>query len=148
MRAAVGAQKSAYKRCDIARVLGALATARAKAGCVEEGLDTLAEALSLVEETDERYMEAELYRLRAELLIMQGNEEEASSSLHRAIDVARRQSARSWELRATTSLARLWRRQGRIDEARQALAAIYHWFTEGFDTPDLREAGALLAELA
>jgi predicted ATPase len=148
MRAAVGAQKSAYKRCDIARVLGALATARAKAGCVEEGLDTLAEALSLVEETDERYMEAELYRLRAELLIMQGNEEEASSSLHRAIDVARRQSARSWELRATTSLARLWRRQGRIDEARQALAPIYHWFTEGFDTPDLREAGALLAELA
>jgi len=79
---------------------------------------------------------------------MQGNEAEAEASLHQAIDVARRQSARSWELRATTSLARLWQAQGRIDEAHRVLAAIYAWFTEGFDTPDLKEARALLGELS
>jgi predicted ATPase len=107
----------------------------------------LAEALSLVKETDERYVEAELYRLRAELLLMQGNEQEAEASFHQSIQVARRQSARSWELRAATGLARLWRQQGRIDEARHLLAPVYGWFTEGLDTRDLKEAGALLAEL-
>jgi predicted ATPase len=79
---------------------------------------------------------------------MQGDEAEAEASLHKAIAVARRQQAKSWELRATTSLARLWREQGRTDEARQMLAEIYGWFTEDFDTPDLREAKALLEELS
>ena len=84
---------------------------------------------------------------------MQGDEAEASlhdaeRSFQHAIEVARRQSARSWELRATTSLARLWQKQGRTDEARQALAEIYNWFTEGFDTLDLKEARALLEELS
>jgi predicted ATPase len=79
---------------------------------------------------------------------MQGDDAEAEASLHKAIEVARGQSAKSWRLRATTSLARLWQEQGRIDEARQMLAEIYGWFTEGFDRPDLKEAEALLQELS
>ncbi len=117
-------------------------------GLPPEGLTTLAEALALVEQTDERHWEAELYRLRAELLLMQGDDAEAEASLHKAIKVARRQQAKSWELRATVSLCRLWQQQGRMDEARQMLAEIYGWFTEGFDTPDLQEAKALLEELS
>jgi predicted ATPase len=102
----------------------------------------------LVEQTNERHWEAELYRLRAELLLKQGDDAGAEASLQKAVEVARRQSAKSWELRATTSLARLWQEQGRMDEARQMLAEIYGWFTEGFDTPDLQEAKALLEELS
>jgi len=128
--------------------LGALAEAQAKTGNPEEGLATLAGALDLVEQTDERCWEAELHRLRGELLLMQGNEADAEASLQHAIEIARRQQARSWELRATTSLARLWQAQGHVDEAREALAKIYDWFTEGFDTRDLREAKALPAELS
>jgi predicted ATPase len=131
-----------------------LAEAYGKAGQVEEGLSVLAEALAQVEKTDERYYEAELHRLKGELLLMQGDETEAEASLpraescfQRAIEVARRQSAKSWELRATVSLARLWQKQGWTDEARRMLAEIYGWFTEGFDTPDLKEAKALRAQL-
>jgi predicted ATPase len=101
-----------------------------------------------VEETDERHWEAELYRLKGELLLTQGDKTEAEASFHKAIEVARHQQARSWELRATVSLCRLWRKQGRVDEARQMLAEIYGWFTEGFDTPDLQEAKELLEELS
>jgi len=108
-----------------------------------------------VEQTDERHWEAELYRLKGELLLMQGHDAEAEASLHQAescfqhaVEVARRQSAKSWELRATVSLCRLWQVQGRMDEARQMLAEVYGWFTEGFDTPDLQEAKALLEELS
>jgi predicted ATPase len=101
-----------------------------------------------VEETDERHWEAELYRLKGELLLTQGDKTEAEASFHKAIEVARRQQAKSWELRATVSLCRLWRKQGRVDEARQTLAEIYGWFTEGFDTPDLQEAKALLEGLS
>ena len=106
-----------------------------------------------METTDERYCEAELHRLKGELLLMQGDKTEASfhqaeSCFQHAVEVARRQQAKSWELRATVSLARLWQKQGRVDEARQMLAEIYGWFTEGFDTPDLQEAKALLEELS
>jgi predicted ATPase len=125
-----------------------LAEAQARAGNADQGLDTLDQALALVEQIGERYWEAELHRLRAELLLTQGDQTEAEASLHEAIKVARRQQARSWELRATTSLARLWQAQGRMGEARQTLAKVYGWFTEGFDTPDLQEAKALLEELA
>jgi predicted ATPase/DNA-binding SARP family transcriptional activator len=126
-----------------------LAEAQAKAGRPEEGLATLAEGLALVEETDERYWEAELYRVRGELLLMQGDDiQQAESSFQQAIEVARRQQAKSWELRATMSLASLWQRQGKQDEARQMLVEVYDWFTEGFDTPDLVEARALLEELS
>jgi predicted ATPase len=127
--------------------LALLAEAYGKAGQAEEGLSVLAEALALVEKTGERYYGAELYRLKGELL-MQGDDAGAEASLHKAVEVARRLQAKSWELRATVSLCRLWQRQGRMDEARQMLAEIYGWFTEGFDAPDLQEAKALLEELS
>jgi predicted ATPase len=79
---------------------------------------------------------------------MQGDEVKAEASFHKAIEIACRQSAKSWELRATTSLARLWRKQNRMDDTRQVLGEIYSWFTEGFDTPDLREARELLEVIA
>jgi len=125
-----------------------LAEAYGKAGQPEEGLSVLAEALAQVEQTGERYYEAELRRLEGELLLMQGDDAEAEASFRRAIEVAQRQQAKSWELRATVSLARLWQKQGRTDEARRMLAQIYGWFTEGFDTLDLKEAKALLEELS
>jgi predicted ATPase len=125
-----------------------LAEAYGKAGQAEEGLSVVAEAVGHLEETDERCYEAELHRLKGELLLMQGDKTEAEASFHQAIEVARRQEAKSWELRATVSLCRLWQEEGRIDEARRMLAEIYGWFTEGFDTPDLAEAKALLEELS
>jgi predicted ATPase len=134
--------------------LASLVQAYGQIGEIGQALDLLDEALDLVEETGERVWEAELYRLRAELLLMQGDEAGAEASLQaensyqQAIEVARRQHAKSWELRATASLARLWRKQGRVDEARQMLAEIYDWFTEGYDTADLREARTLLGELS
>ncbi len=125
-----------------------LAEAYGKVGQVEEGLSVLAEALAQVEKTDERCYEAELRRLKGDLLAQEGDEAEAEAIFHKAIEVARRQNAKSWELRATTSLARLWQQQGKTDEAHRILAEIYGWFTEGFDTPDLQEAKALLEELS
>jgi predicted ATPase len=125
-----------------------LAEAQAKSGEPEEGLRTLAEALSVVEETGERLWEAELHRLKGELLLSLGSDAEAEASFLQAVEVACRQGTRSWELRATTSLARLWHRQGKTEEARQQLGELYAWFTEGFDSPDLEEARALLEELS
>jgi predicted ATPase len=148
LREGIAAKRSTGARCNLSGRLGSLAEAQAKAGQPEEALATLAEALAWVEKTDERCFEAELYRVQAELLLMQGEDAEAEASLQQAIEVAQRQSAKSWELRATTSLARLWHQQGRMDEARQTLAEIYGWFTEGFDTPDLQQAKALLEELS
>jgi predicted ATPase len=154
MREGMAADQSLGHRCYLPGVLRSLAEAQAKAERPEEGLATLAKALAFMEETDERHSEAELYRLKGELLLMHGDEAEAEASFHQAgscfqhaIEVARRQSAKSWELRATTSLARMWQAQGRVDEARQMLAEVYGWFTEGFDTPDLKEAKALLDEI-
>jgi predicted ATPase len=97
-----------------------------------------------------RWFEAELHRIRGELLrtAHPGATAEAEADFHRAITVARRQDAKLWELRAATSLARLWRDRGKRDEARALVAPVYGWFTEGFDTPDLKEAKALLDELS
>jgi predicted ATPase/DNA-binding SARP family transcriptional activator len=148
IREGMAASQSRGLRLYFPGNLRSLAEAQARAGQPEAGLATLAEALNLVEQTDERHWEAELYRQRADLLLMQGEGAEAEASLQNAIEVARRQSAKSWELRATTSLARLWQEQGRMDEARQMLAEVFGWFTEGFDTPDLQEAKALLEELS
>ena len=116
----------------------------------EAGLTALAEALTLAETTGERWYEPELYRLKGELLLQQNsdNQAEAETCLYQAIAIAQNQQAKSLELRATTSLARLWQQQGKQDEAREALAVVYAWFTEGFDTADLQEAKALLDELA
>jgi predicted ATPase len=116
----------------------------------EAGLTVLAEALTLVGEAGERCFEPEIYRLKGELLLQRSADYhvEAQACFQQAIAVARRQQAKSWELRAAMSLSRLWQRQGRRTEARALLAPVYGWFTEGFDTPDLQEAKALLTEIA
>jgi len=112
------------------------------------GLDVLAEALAIVEKSDGRAWEAELYRLKGELLLQTEAKAEAEKCFWQAIDVARRQGAKSLELRATVSLGRLWQGQKKKEEARQMLAEIYGWFIEGFDTVDLKEAWTLLEELS
>jgi DNA-binding SARP family transcriptional activator/tetratricopeptide (TPR) repeat protein len=127
--------------------LRALAQIYASTGQVEKGLQTLDEAVALVEKHSERNWEAELYRLSGELLLMQGNEDEAEASLQKAVQVARQQHARSWELRSATSLAALWQKQGRTEQAHQLLSEVYAWFTEGFETPDLIKARELLSRL-
>jgi predicted ATPase/DNA-binding SARP family transcriptional activator len=148
MREGIAAMEALSLRCYRSGDLCTLAEAQARADHAEEALTTLGEAFAFVEDTDECQWEPELYRLKGELLLSQGDAAAAEESLHRAIEVARRQQAKSWELRATTSLARLWQRQGRREEARALLAEIYGWFTEGFDTLDLKEARAVLEELS
>jgi class 3 adenylate cyclase/tetratricopeptide (TPR) repeat protein len=156
--------------------LGLLAWAYTTAGQREEGLRTVAAALTVVDETGERLLLAELYRLKGELTLQpqarhgQGADQaqarqdrsavpspqlpapstqaEAEACFHKAIEIACQQQAKSLELRAAMSLSRLWQQQGRREEARQLLAEIYGWFTEGFDTRDLQEAKALLEELS
>ncbi|HZA67866.1 MAG TPA: AAA family ATPase [Geminicoccaceae bacterium] len=131
----------------IPHALTVLAEVCRQVGEPQEGLEALAEALAVLERTNERRREAEVYRLKAELLLPGRHWDEAEACFRRALSVARRQSARMWELRAATSLARLWREQGRRAEARDLLAPTYGWFTEGFDTPDLKDAKALLESL-
>jgi predicted ATPase len=115
----------------------------------EAGLTALAEALTLMDTTGERVWEPELYRLKGELLLQQSldNQAEAETCFQHAISIAQNQSAKSWELRSATSLARLWQQQGKRQEAHDLLAPVYHWFTEGFNTLDLKDAKALLEEL-
>jgi class 3 adenylate cyclase/predicted ATPase len=138
--------------------LALLAEAYRKAGLAKEGLATLAEALTVVDKSGERFYEAELYRLQGELTLQQfqvqgskfrvpNPQAEAEECFHRAIEIARKQQAKSLELRAVMSLSRLWQQQGKKEEARQIMAEIYGWYTEGFETADLREAKALLEEL-
>jgi adenylate cyclase len=135
-------------RLEDSGVLCFLAEARAKTVSPEEGLATLDEAFAMVEKTEERQWEAELHRLKGELLLERGNQSEAEVSLCKAIEVARAQSAKSWELRAVMSLGRLLQRQGKKAQAKKMLAEVYNWFTEGFDTPELIEARGLLEELS
>jgi predicted ATPase len=118
-------------------------------GHPEDGLQVLAEAYSLVEQHEERWWEAEVCRLRGVLLLRQPGTPpaEAETWLQRALDVARHQEAKSLELRAAMSLSRLWQQQGKRQEAHDLLAAVYAWFTEGFDTADLQDAKALLEAL-
>jgi predicted ATPase len=110
----------------------------------------LAEALAALEASERGDLLAETYRLQGELRLRQAvpDAAQAKACLHQALAIARRQQAKSWELRAATSLSRLWQQQDKRDEARELLAPIYGWFTEGFDTADLQEAKALLDELA
>jgi predicted ATPase len=117
--------------------------AYAKMGQVEEGLTRLDEALAVAHDRGERRWEAELYRLKGEVLLARAA---AEACFRQALEVASRQQAKSWELRAATSLARLWQQKGKQDEGRALLAPIYGWFTEGFATADLQEAKALLDE--
>ena len=130
--------------------LGMLAEVHRSLGQPEAGLRALSEAMALVEKTGERYYEAELHRLKGELLLQQAAPEvsHAETCFQQSLDIARRQEAKSLELRAATSLSRLWQQQGKRAEAHALLAPIYGWFTEGFDTPDLREAKELLDALS
>ena len=107
------------------------------------------EALTLVDRTGERLHEAECYRLKGQLLLTRSvdNHPEAEACLQRALSIARRHQAKSLELRAAMNLSRLWQQQGKHDQARRLLGEVYEWFTEGFDTGDLKEARALLDEL-
>ena len=127
-----------------------LADVSAHLGHPEDGLQALAEAHTLVEQHEERWWEAEVCRLRGVLLLRQPgtSQAEAEAWLQRALDIARRQEAKSLELRAAMSLSRLWQQQGKQAEAHALLAPIYGWFTEGFDTKDLQEAKVLLEALA
>jgi predicted ATPase len=129
--------------------LALLAEAHGAMGQPETGLTLLTEALALVDITSERWYEAELYRLKGEFLLQlsSDNQREAETCFQQAITIAQNQQAKSWELRAATSLARLWQQQRKCQEAHDLLAPVYHWFTEGFDTADLIEAKALLYEL-
>src|SRR5262249_18196533 len=129
--------------------LALLAQAHGKSGQPHEGLALLDQALAAVNTTDERYYEAELYRLRGELMLVGAGpvEQEAEECFLKAVDVARQQQAKSLELRAAISLAQLWQQQNKMAEARELLEEIYGWFTEGFDTKDLQEAAALLTAL-
>ena len=125
-----------------------LARACEIAGRVEEGFTLLDEALQIVERTEERWFAAELNRHKGQLQLRRGHSEAAEELYRKALNIAVEQEAKLWELRAVMSLARLRRDQGRHAEARDILAPVYGWFTEGFDTPDLMEAKALLDELA
>jgi predicted ATPase len=124
-----------------------LAWAYARLGQPVDGLNCLAEAAQIIETTDERRLEATLHLVRGELLDATGDPSAAEPSYYQAIAVAKLQSAKLFELRASISLARLWCKQNRRGEARDLLAPIYNWFTEGFDTLDLKQAKALLDEL-
>jgi predicted ATPase len=132
--------------------LGMLGEVFGLAGRFAEGLAVIADALAEAERTGERYYEAELWRIKGDLLLKadasnsqaSGAQAEAERCFHQAVEIARRQSARMLALRATVSLARLWAQQGKTAEAQPMLAEIYGWFTEGFDTVDLKEAKALL----
>lgn len=125
-----------------------LAEAYGRAGQVTEALETVVEAQSLVEQTEERFWAAELCRVRGELLLASGAEtSEIEMWFESAVQIAQQQQAKSLELRAATSLARLLHRQGNQDQARQRLSGILDWFTEGFDSPDLVDAQTVFADL-
>jgi predicted ATPase len=121
-----------------------------KHGEAQEGLRVLAEAQEEMNKTDEQWYKAELHRLKGELLLLQSsdNHTEAETSFHQAITIARHQQAKFWELRATTSLARLWQSQDKRQDAYDLLAPVYEWFSEGFDTADFMDAKQLLAKLS
>jgi predicted ATPase len=127
---------------------GLLAEAHGRIGQTSEELALLSEALDVVERTDERWFEAELYRLRGEALQAKGDSESAELSFSRSLAKAQAQNAKLWELRTCRSIARLRRDQGKPQQAHDLLAAVYGWFTEGFDMRDLREAKALLDALS
>jgi predicted ATPase len=130
--------------------LGLMAERYGEVGRLKEGLDLLTEALTMMDTMEIRFYAAELYRLKGQLLLQQSsdNETEAESCFLKAISIAQNQSAKSWELRASTSLARLWQSQGKREEARELLEPVYGWFTEGFGTADLIDAKVLLGELS
>ena len=150
VRAGLKAYRGTGHELESSHWLGLFADACLATGQPEVGLRTTAEALGHVAQTGIVYYEAELHRLEGELRLRLDamDQQRAEASFRRALEIARVQEAKSWELRAATSLARLWAEQGRRAEAHELLAPVYGWFSEGFDTVDLKEAERLLAELA
>jgi predicted ATPase/class 3 adenylate cyclase len=156
MRQGLAAFRATGADCLRPYYLALLAEVHGQAGQAQEGLNLLSEAQAVVDRNGERWWQAEIYRLKGELMLKQCRVEglraengmEAETYFHRALDTARFQCAKSFELRATLSLARLWQKQGKRQEARSTLADIYGWFTEGFGTGDLQEAETLLGELS
>jgi predicted ATPase len=150
MRAGLAAYRAMNAKLWRAYFIGLCAETLGGAGRIEEGLSMLAEAMATARETGECYYDAELHRIRGELLVMLGDGasgDEAEACFNEALAVARRQQARSWELKAAVSLARLYRRRGERAKARRLLAEICGWFTEGHNTADGRQARALLDDL-
>jgi DNA-binding SARP family transcriptional activator/predicted ATPase len=148
LRGSIAEFKASSARLRLPYYLALLAHVCGKAGRAEEGLASIDEALSEARTHNERWWDAELHRLRGELLLMHGADAaDGEAALLRAIEIARSQQARSLELRATMSLARLWMTQHRSDDARRRLGDVFSWFTEGFETPDLQAARLLLAQL-
>ena len=169
MRQVIARVRAVGTEVMVPHFLALLAEAYGREGQAEEGLTVLVAALAVMDKTRERVYEAEVYRLKGELTLQQESQKakgksqkakitdprpltpdshaQAEACFLRAIAIARKQQAKSWELRATTSLARLCQQQGKTAEAHQMLSAIYGWFTEGFDTKDLQEAKALLDSL-
>jgi DNA-binding winged helix-turn-helix (wHTH) protein/predicted ATPase len=165
IRQGLAVYRAAGTTIGIPRILGWLAEVCACAGQIDEGVQVLAEAFAVIEQGGERIWEAELYRRKGELLLKKSEarsqklestpqhpppstQAEAEGYFLKAIAIARQQQAKLWELRAAMSLSRLWQQQGKQAKARELLAETYGWFTEGFDTSDLREAKALLDELS
>jgi adenylate cyclase len=162
MRQGLAAQRAAGGQGLLQHWLAMQLEACIETGRFEEGWTVLADALTVRPKHGDRYWEEEIYRLNGELLLAQSQhtperqdnqrraeiETEAEACFQHAIETAREQSTKSLELRAVTSLAHLWQKQGKKEKARQILADIYGWFTEGFDTADLRDAKALLEELS
>jgi predicted ATPase len=148
MRDALAAMPSIGRELNRPYELATLAAAYGTAGRTDDALALVAEALALVERRDERVWEADIYRVKGELLLESGGSSEAETCFRRAIEIARRQGAKALELRAVTSLSRLLQKQGKKEEARQIVADIYGWFTEGFDAADFKDAKALLEELS
>jgi predicted ATPase len=124
-----------------------LANGQLRSGRIDDGLDTLDRAEALIRKTGSQWCEAEVHRLRGDLQLARSAKADAETSYQKAIEMSRSQDAKLWEIRASTSLGCLWRDQGKRHEARDLLARVYNWFTEGFDTPDLMNAKALLNEL-
>ena len=135
-------------RKSLAEYHGFLAEIHAKAGRLEDAHREVQEALAIADRSNSRCQEAELHRIKGEIYVARGPayEREARSCFEESLEVARRQSARSWELRAAMSLGKLWHGGGNRDEAKQVLAQVYRQFDQGFETPDLRDAKALLDE--
>src|SRR5262249_21065717 len=166
MQEGIAAQRATGAEINHPYFLALQAEVYGKMGQPEEGLAVLAEASAMRQRTGEQWYETEMYRLRGELTLAQSSvqglessvqtpqsafrnpQSEAEACFLKAIEIARQQQAKSWELRATMSLAHLWQQQGKKDAAHSMLAEIYGWFTEGFDTKDLQEAKALLTALS
>jgi predicted ATPase len=150
LRAALDLMRAAGAEIGLPYNTGILAEAHGKAGQPAHGVALIEEAVECMNRTGQHVFEAELHRMKGDLLLAVSRDRhaEAQDCFRYAIDCARRQGSKSWELSAALSLSRLWRGQGKHDDARQLLAEIYGWFTEGFETHDLKEANALLDELS